>query len=314
MAALALLVLSAAGCGARPVTQRSVLRQAPAATNQQRAEQEARRLAGMVRLPGATPTSLRPPALAYPLLGVPAVRSLAQVTRYVTVAQPTSGVLAWLRAHPPGGLARTGVSAQGYGYTGPASPAWQSAELEVSVAPGGAGSVVRIGGVVAWLDPTPRPDSVSGPRLRVDAATGCPASDRGAVGVRNPDAPTTRLLPPGTPDGGLICRYNGGNGAAFALLAATRLDAQQAARLATAVAALPLAHPDGEARSCPFDDGASAVLALSYRQGPDVDLWVRMNGCRVVANGAITAAAGAVPDQLRAAAPAATSPSAHPNG
>lgn len=168
-----------------------------------------------------------------PVRGVPGVRSLAQATRYVTVAGPMSGVLAWLRAHPPARLARdgsatagdrSGVNARGYRYRGPAGPAWASAELKVSVAPGGAGSVVRVDGLVVWLDPTPRPDRATGPRLHVAVAAGCPADHRGAVGVRNANAPKTRLLPTGTPDGGLICQDNGGNDASFALLAARRLD------------------------------------------------------------------------------------------
>jgi hypothetical protein len=59
-----------------------------------------------------------------------------------------------------------------------------------------------------------------------------------------------------------------------------------AARL---MARLPLSHPDREVVNCPMDDGSAEVLALAYPGRPDVDLWIRLNGCRGVSNGYITA-------------------------
>jgi len=52
---------------------------------------------------------------------------------------------------------------------------------------------------------------------------------------------------------------------------------------------LPLSHPDGEVVNCPNDDGSAEVLAPAYPGRPDVDLWIKLNGCRGVSNGHILA-------------------------
>ncbi len=55
------------------------------------------------------------------------------------------------------------------------------------------------------------------------------------------------------------------------------------------MARMPLSHPDGEVVNCPMDDGSAEVLALAYPGRPDVDLWIKLNGCGGVSNGYITA-------------------------
>jgi hypothetical protein len=150
---------------------------------------------------------------------------------------------------------------------------------------------------VVWLDPRPWPDNASGPRAHVAVAAGCPATDAKLVGVNNPGvALKTRLLPPGKPTAALVCSYNGYNGPlpespqlslAMRLAHQVRLGAPAAGRLASAVGALALSHVDGGVTSCPAGLGTAAILAFSYRTGPDVDIWVAATGCPYFANGYI---------------------------
>lgn len=55
------------------------------------------------------------------------------------------------------------------------------------------------------------------------------------------------------------------------------------------MARMPLSHVDGGTVSCPMDDGSYAVLVLTYAGRPDVDLWIKLNGCGGVSNGYIRA-------------------------
>jgi hypothetical protein len=239
------------------------------------------------------------------------VASLADQVPAWHLAMPEAQAATWLRAHPPSRLPLTltgsgtdngGMPASEYGYAGPRSPAWQSAELDIEVvaAPGGT-SVMRADGEVIWLDPVPLRDTSASPRIRLTVAGGCPGSDARFAGVprhrtyeygvANHGAGLgRRLLPAGPPTAGLECRYYGLNGPAFRLRSATRLDAVQARRLAAAMTALPLSHPDGGVTSCPFDDEAAQVVALSYPDRADVDLWVKLNGCAFVSNGCLRTA------------------------
>ena len=66
-----------------------------------------------------------------------------------------------------------------------------------------------------------------------------------------------RLVPPGAPTAGLRCRYGGLNGSPWQL------------------------------RACPADDGSMAVVVLAYPGRPDVDVWVKLNGCPATSNGYI---------------------------
>ncbi|HVB26752.1 MAG TPA: hypothetical protein VNE21_02430 [Mycobacteriales bacterium] len=230
------------------------------------------------------------------VLGTPEVSTLVTRTQFWSVPLPFPAAAAWVRTHPPVGLTYsdygTGSGPDGpsrtYGWSDPPSASWSSAQLEYGVAPSGAGSVIRLDALVVWLDPRPLLDDQTGPRLRVTVAAGCPARDAGIVGVRNHDGELTdRLLPAGTPTGGLICRYFGGNGRPFALRRQTRLDAA-AGQLARLVDGLPLSHAEPPVLYGGMADGSAAVVALSYRGRPDADLWVSLDGCDgFVANGSI---------------------------
>jgi hypothetical protein len=218
-----------------------------------------------------------------------------------------SATLAWIAAHPPRDLIQSGTagtdgpagSTAGYGYSDRPTTSWASADLDVGVAPDGDGSVIRADAVVVWLDPKPIRDTTTGQRLHVTVTGGCPASDRGVVGVRNDDQRLhDRLLPEGQPSGALVCRYDGANGKPFALRKTTRLDAGSATTVADAVRRLPLSHADGGVHGCPSDDGAAAIVVLAFPGSGDVDVRVKMNGCSVVSNGYIVTASRDVPDVL----------------
>jgi hypothetical protein len=218
------------------------------------------------------------------------------------VGLPFAAVQAWLSAHPPRGLpsdgsardgnAKTGQTTMtGTSYRGPARRAWQSADLEISIAPAGSdASMIRVDALIVWLDPRPVPSGPGAHPVRVTVAGGCPPADQGVTGVANPGAVLTRrLLPTGQPTAGLRCRYDGLNGHPWHLVAASRLTAQAARQAARSMSRLPLSHPDGGVVNCPNDDGSAEVLALAYPGRPDVDLWIKLNGCRGVSNGHILA-------------------------
>jgi len=234
-------------------------------------------------------------------MGTPSVGSLVDRVVAWRVASPFTAVRAWLSAHPPRGLRSDGwasnkdspyglTSVIGTSYAGPASGAWASADLEISAAVAGPHStVIRADAVIVWLDPQPIASSPGAHPVRVTVSGACPPSDRGVTGVANPGAKLTgRLLPPGRPTAGLRCQYDGLNGHPWHLVATVRLTAAQARRAARSMARLPLSHTDGGIPgSCPFDDLSYEVLALAYRGRPDVDLWVKLNGCGGVSNGYI---------------------------
>jgi hypothetical protein len=235
-------------------------------------------------------------------MGRPAVASLVDRVEAWRVRLPFAAARAWLSAHRPRGLTSDGTSSDGNNFTGrttmtgtsysgPASPAWQSADLEISTAPAGPHvSVIRVDAVIVWLDPRPVRSGPGAHPVRVTVAGGCPATDRGVTGVTSPGGGLTRrLLPPGPPTAGLRCQYDGLNGHPWHLVAATRLTARAARQAARSMARLPLSHTDGGSMSCPMDDLSFEVLALAYPGRPDVDLWIKLNGCRGVSNGYITA-------------------------
>jgi hypothetical protein len=204
---------------------------------------------------------------------------------------PFSAATAWLARHRPAGLcllataegSRYGVPlSEGYAYAGPANPAWATAYLDVSWAPAGPGnSVLRVDGLVVWLDPVPVRDTAAGKRLRVVVAAGCPRTDVGVVGVANPGRTDLAhaLVPAGQPWAGLTCRYADMIGGPFGLGSQRRLTGAQARRLAAEMARKSLSHPIGVVYHCPMDQGSAELIALSYRGRPDVDLWVHLDGC-----------------------------------
>jgi hypothetical protein len=237
-------------------------------------------------------------------MGTPEVTTLVDTVRSWRVGIPFRELAAWVAKHRPRGLPETGTSSQsdqggsqmtGFDYGSNPGPAWQSAELEIAVAPAGPqASVMRADGVVVYYDPRPVPDNQAGPRLRVTLAGGCPGSDAGIVGVRNGGQSDLRhrLLPASRPSAALVCRYDGMNGKAFRLVRASRLGAAAAGRLARQMAGFRFSHVDATMINCPFDDDSYKVVALAYPHRPDVDLWVKLNGCTFVANGFVIAGLG----------------------
>lgn len=325
--AVVAVVVGAAGCGATTVTVRSgsppssvTAAESPsldpgAASNQQAAAREASRLLSLVRLPdGAGETGNPPKALAQPVLGVPAAESLVDKSGYWTVAMPFGQALAWMKAHPPHGLAHQGPGSGGFAnapqwsgdtYSAPASDTWQTAELEVAVAPDGKDrSAIRADGVVVWLDPTPMRDAAQGQRLHVDVDGPCPPSVFEFVGVTNSGSElTSRLLPGGQPTAGLVCEYSSGqeNDGRVAgpsqtgLLRTQRaLDADQARRISSAVKHLSLSHVGGASYDCPAGMGSATIIAFRYPRRNDIDVWLSPTGCTWIANGYIETGLGDV--------------------
>jgi hypothetical protein len=291
--------LPGAGLGSRPAARTTSHGGPTAAGNRRLAEREALRLLSLAPVPAhAVRLGSPPSSLAYPAMGLPDVQSLVDQSRSWRLPMSYRAAVSWLAAHQPAGLPQDGSSrsylsdsqSAGFGYTGQGNRAWQSAELDVEVAPSGdGGSVLRADGLVVWLDPVPARDTEAGRRLRVLASARCPRTDAGAAGVTNTGGGLARaLVPRGLAQAGLTCTYYGMNGRAWQLKSQRRLTAAQARRLAAAMARLPLSHTVGGVVSCPMDDGSAELIALSYRSRPDVDLWRNLNGCGGVSNGYIT--------------------------
>ncbi len=307
--------LLAAGCGTVPAPDSAQPGSAAVhdvkagltlAGNRELARQQAAWLLSRVRVPdGATALESPPASLSSPAIGTPSDATVVDSVRSWRIDMPFAQLTAWLQQHRPSGLPSGPVpdgavsttdngrlTEVGYAYPGLSSPAWQSAELGIGVAPdGNTASVMRADGQVVYLDPRPVPDSVKGPRLRVTIAGGCPRNDTGIVGVRNSGPGLRqRLLPAGSPTAGLVCRYASYGGPQWLLRAATRLNAAAAARLARSIARLPVSHTDGGSYRCPLGGDSAEVIALAYPRRSDVDLWVPSYGCPPrAANGFITA-------------------------
>jgi hypothetical protein len=280
-----------------------------AQANMAAAQREAQRLLSRGRAPAGA-TAMKGASACKTVdgdLGTPAVTSIVEAQRSWQVRRSLASIQAWLYAHPPAGLQLTtwmGAAADGggpWGYNDHANAQWQSAQLGVGAASlGPSTTAICLEAQVVWLDPRPWPDNASGgTRVHVAVAAGCPSTDAKLVGVSNPGADLkTRLLPPGEPTAALVCSFNGYNGPspelpqlplAMKLAHQARLGAAAAARLASAVDALPLSHVDGGVTSCPAGMGTAAILAFSYGsgRGPDVDIWVQATGCPYFANGYI---------------------------
>lgn len=310
LAGMVALCLAVAGCGhqhpgAGPGPRPPGGRATPAVVASYRlAVREAQRLLAAVQVPaGAVRVTSAPRILDGPAMGTPSAgRSLIDKVWLWRVPLPFGQAQGWLSGHPPKGMAQngsmsetspSGITMVGLSFAGPRNKAWQSASLNVGIAPVAGGSVIRADGVVIWLDPRLMVDQPGGVRMRLTVAGGCPAADRNVADVSNTAAGggagdlRHRLVPAGAPTGGLVCRYNGLNGRRWRLRSATRLTGEQARRRARSLARMPLGHVDGGAMSCPADDEPASFIALAYPGRPDVDLMVSPGGCGGTSNGFI---------------------------
>jgi hypothetical protein len=311
MAAMVVCV-AVAGCGAAHVPASgaahpsvSASRVATVAGNRAAAQAEAAWLVALANLPpGAVRLSSPPAALAGPSSGTPDVTSLVDQVVAWRVGLPIAAARKWLAAHPPRGLPwdggdlgsqSAGVTIYGTTYRAPASQAWASAELEISVAPDGPeATAIRVDALIVWLDPRPVKSEPGAHPIRVTVAGGCPATSQRVTGVTNPGSSLTQqLLPSGQPTAGLRCRYAGGNGnPPWHLVAATRLAGPAARQAAAPVTRMRLSHADPVVVRCvPPADGSVEVLVLAYPGRPDIDLF-QLVGCGVVSNGYISAGGG----------------------
>ena len=272
-----------------------------AATNKALAMAEAERILDLTPLPGgATPLSAPPKLLTGSVLGRSSTTSIVDKAKFWHVSMPMVAASSWVTEHRPANLSSSGssrsslwgvVTAMGVGFAAPDSDHWTLAKLDISIVPAaGGGSDIRADGMAAWWDPVPLQDTAPGERLRIDVSTGCPQSDRGFVGVRNRrQGLTDALLPSDVPKQGLACVYAGMNGKPFSLLRSTTLTATDAASLASALEGNSLRHLDNVVTSCPMSDMSATVFALSYADGPDVDVWYARDGCQRLTNGTVSA-------------------------
>lgn len=150
-------------------------------------------------------------------------------------------------------------------------------------------TAVTLGLLVSACSSPPQRDTIVGPRLRVSIATGCPASNARDQGVTNTgDDLNQSLLPAGEPGAALTCSYSGLNGATpFALTLHDLLTQARARNLAALAGQVSLSPIDG-GFSCPNDGGEVTVVAFSYPNRQEVDLWYHHGGCQWLSNGKIT--------------------------
>jgi hypothetical protein len=306
--AAAAAVIACAGCGAGSGAPGAQVRgpgplspgSSTAGQNRALTQAEAQRLLRLAPLPrGATPTRTDTGKLAGPALGTPNTSSLIDLHRFVRVSMPMSAAWGYVMAHPPAGLTDSGtgssgttggaVTSEGIGWNEPDRAYATGLERDVSLASVPGGTLIRADGMGEWIDPRPIKDTASGHRVRVTVAGGCPAGDRGVVGVSNPGSGLSdALLPAAPPTAALICAYGGLNPPhVFGLFKRVRLPVGEARRLAQQARRLPLGHIDGDVTSCPEDSALFDVIAFSYAGSPDVDLGYKASGCQSIGNGHI---------------------------
>jgi hypothetical protein len=254
---------------------------------------EAQRLLPLARVPlqakPASPSVLKPPPLQHRGDDRLAIR----VSALWTIAETPKVAWAWVENHPPQGLQ---TMADGYSHlqfavdgrqtwTEPGTDAFSTATLTiVAQGPDAGPTTIEVEAEVLWVTSAAQRDATSGPRVRVTLAGGCPASVHRMTDVSNPSADLDdRMLPPGMPTGGLICRYAGGG---TPLLIGAPLGPAPAQALAAAVSAIRIGTTATYQAGCPVDViGNAVIFVLSYRDHPDVDLWYAPGGCEWLANG-----------------------------
>jgi hypothetical protein len=272
--------------------------------NRKQAEDEVRRLLGLVQLPpGAVALGSAPAALPGP--GTPAVSTYASVARFWRVPLSFSALDGYLVNHPPAGLTEEssnsgfadGTIIQSYAWWSPAQGPSQGGQLSIQVAPtkgSGELSYLRVDAGSQWLDPHPIRDGASGALLRLETGEACPAR-WGFTGVRNDEADELDrvLAPNGTPTSGRLCVYPGSAGGPFALLRQRTLSRAEATRLAAAAHSVELGHADNSVTNCPAFPGSTIVLVLTYPNRRAVNLLIRTGGCSTASNGRVVASASA---------------------
>lgn len=313
---VALVALLAVGCGTAGAKDVLIVTSHPhgatAAANQKAAEREGKRLVDHAVLPGgAVRVDHGPKTLSGPGLGTPSVDTLVDAVGYWHVSTGLQATYDWLKQHGQGGLQPEASGGGEFDHGQPVyeslsywagrTAAYQSAELEFAVGDDGKGqSVVRVDGVVVWLDPKPVPDTGAVNRIHFDVSDGCPASDAKGYALDGVDNSgndlRSRLLPAARPTGALLCHYAPGlnNKHPHALTRQVLLNANDAANVAAAANKLPLSHVDGGVTSCPAYDPGTALVAFSYAGRADVDLAVGLGGCASVGNGFIRTSTGAL--------------------
>lgn len=311
---LVLVALLATACGTAGGKDMVIVSSHPhgatAVANQKASEREAEHLLDEALVPsGATRVDSGVKGLDGPALGTPVVDTLVDAVRYWHVSRSPDATYMWLQQHAPAGLTKEGsssgggngvVAVQGLSYWAGRTAAYQSAELEIGVAEDGKGeSVVRVDGVVVWLDPKPLPDSGAVDRIHFGVRDGCPATDGqhyGLDGVNNSGNDLrTRLLPAASPSAALLCHYGPALNTKqpFALTRHVLMNAHDAAGLAAAANNLPLSHTNGGVSSgCGGYDPGTALIALSYPGRQDVDLSMGLGSCAGVGNGFIRTSSG----------------------
>ncbi len=298
--------LLVAGCGTAAATSAAPLGTTVAATapteagNRRLARQEAVRLLAEARVPADAVRVRRPPHGLTAPISQPDLSSVFVRSGYWTVRSPFATAVAAVAALPPAGLVPFSTSTgsgpdlktAGFVYAPAVAPAWGDAQYQIDLSRLSADTTgIRVDAVVTWSDPTPARDTATGPRLRVTVGAPCPAGDDGVVGVRSPGPFLGgQLVYRARPTAARVCSYAGSDAKRpFVLTRSRILTALQARAVATAVAAVSLAHTDGAAYSCPADFSRSVAIALSYPGRPDVDLWYGASGCSTLANGHVTA-------------------------
>ncbi|HEX8767874.1 MAG TPA: hypothetical protein VF714_05855 [Jatrophihabitans sp.] len=269
--------------------------------NRKQAEDEVRRLFGLVQIPpGAVALHSAPAALLGP--GTPNESTYVSQTRSWWVPMSFEALDDYVRHHPPAGLTAEASNSgfegneiiQSYAWWGQVRGSSQGRQLSIQVAPvmgGPDASYLRVDAGSEWLDPHPLRDSTGGSRLRLETGQSCPVRDRGFGGVRNDGADDLdgALAPNGTATSGRVCVYAEGNGGAFALLRQRVLARAEAARVAAAARAVELAHRNGSMIHCPAMLGLTIVVVLTYPSRPAVNLLVSTGGCPTASNGHLIA-------------------------
>ena len=262
------------------------------------ARAEAARLARSVPLPTGSLVHGAYPSLPGPAMGIEDGSHFLDVTRYYAVPMPLAQARAWFRANPPRGVTPFGGNdgtgsgqdtMYGLAWTGPDDPRWRNPWAQVALIASGSGTAVRVDGTLTWYDPTPVRIRSMGPTVRVTVKGGCPANDKGVDGVKNETSEELlrALVPASPPTAELKCTYGGMNGRPYTLRASTRVEGAAAIADARAFRRMPVGSTGTGVINCPADFDQVKIIAFSYADGPDIDLWQHATGCRWTSNGFI---------------------------